>query len=294
MQVSHKDQNTNILVSSLLDVINKSLTPKLSDWWVKVILIAALLSLIEIRSDGWKLAFSVTTLILLSLIWLPFLLKILSLVGGGIKTEVGEVNTPGLIDLVARLLGVINDIGDQVDDKNINKAREIINEARREAEREIAAQIPDKAAARKRCEELAKRYQEIRKEPPGQQRTYKMSQTIAEIRALASVADYSSQELDRLFKSNSTGNRILVLAILQACPDIALFDSITASIQDSRSAFEQSMALRISENLVEKLNDEQKKRLREVIENEEVKKHIGSDDSRKIPAERILKSLIAG
>src|SRR5690242_16925225 len=72
--------------------------PKL---WVGTMLVAALISTLHIDiSPEHKVSGSVgvtgLTALLLALIWLPALVRILGIAGGGVKTPAGEATTPGL------------------------------------------------------------------------------------------------------------------------------------------------------------------------------------------------------
>lgn len=76
--------------------------------WIVIVLVAALVSTISVgrtSGGGWSVTFQVTTVtvVLVGLIWLPAVLRLLALAGGGLKTPAGEVTTPGLAELLRSL-----------------------------------------------------------------------------------------------------------------------------------------------------------------------------------------------
>ncbi len=77
--------------------------------WIIIVTVIILLSMFEItqttekNAEGTNTNFTVNfhlttiTVVLVALIWLPSLLRVISLLGGGIKTSVGEASTEGLL-----------------------------------------------------------------------------------------------------------------------------------------------------------------------------------------------------
>src|SRR4051812_13060945 len=76
-------------------------------WTVGVATAAVLSTLSFVRKPGGGLevSFHVTTItaVLLGLIWLPALLRVIALAGGGLRTPAGEASTPGLMDFLKLL-----------------------------------------------------------------------------------------------------------------------------------------------------------------------------------------------
>src|SRR4051812_173776 len=77
---------------------------KVSWPWVALMVVAAVVSTIHLDiSERHKLSGSIAvtslTAVLLALIWLPALLRVLGVAGGGVKTPAGEATTPGLARL---------------------------------------------------------------------------------------------------------------------------------------------------------------------------------------------------
>ena len=98
-----------------LDPVNRLLSSLLNlpRPWLAVAIAMILLSTVEVTltsSGEMTVAFRVTgiTALLFALIWLPILLRIIALLGGGVKTSAGEASTPGLLTLLPKLIATHN------------------------------------------------------------------------------------------------------------------------------------------------------------------------------------------
>ncbi|ATG50116.1 hypothetical protein CFK38_00200 [Brachybacterium vulturis] len=77
---------------------------------------------------------------------------------------------------------------------------------------------------------------------------------MSQARTLANT-DISAQDVRRLFYTNTEGNRITAIGIMQARPELADMECLTDSVHKSRSAFEQYQALRAVSETVSQLSD---------------------------------------
>src|SRR5438477_13212007 len=81
---------------------------RLPKYWIIISILFVLLSVFDLSwtgKTGFSLSFQIssTTAIFLALMWLPALLKVFALVGGGIKTPAGEITGLGMTDLLQSL-----------------------------------------------------------------------------------------------------------------------------------------------------------------------------------------------
>ena len=84
------------------------LVAPLQRFWVPVVLVAALLSTISVErkpGGGWSVDFHITTVtaVLVGLVWLPAVIRLVALAGGGVKTPAGEFTTGGIGALLGSL-----------------------------------------------------------------------------------------------------------------------------------------------------------------------------------------------
>jgi hypothetical protein len=72
--------------------------------WATLMLVLAVLSMISVTAKGGAIdgtiAVTPITVALIALIWLPALVNVIALAGGGLKTPAGEVSAGGLLKLI--------------------------------------------------------------------------------------------------------------------------------------------------------------------------------------------------
>jgi hypothetical protein len=162
-------------------------------------------------------------------------------------------------------------------------------------EADLVSLAPEAQQARKQPKELARVYEEMRRDMgPGTARTLKMTSIVTQARALAKQAGYGSIEVSELFAGDSEGARIVSLAIVQALPDLNFFDLVLQSISSSRSAFEQYQALQAMEHLLPLLNADQKRKLTTVLKDQRsggAGKFITKDSDRWLVSARMLDAI---
>ncbi|HEY9735678.1 MAG TPA: hypothetical protein V6D06_05320, partial [Trichocoleus sp.] len=227
-----------------------------------------LLSMIDVGysgQEGWSFAFGIKpiTAVMFGLIWLPVLLRILAVSGGGIKTGAGEANTPGLISLLPKLIATLDSV-----EPTLDKAEQAqVAAIRQEAEQEWGAfAVSGEMDARNRLQSLAREYEEVRRVmPSGSDRTFRLREIAARIRSMAAEAHYSPSEIWRLFSQGSEGLRIASLEMLHRHPYPECFSLVVDAISQPRSAFEQFSALKTAEKMLPAMTSDQMEQLRQVI-----------------------------
>lgn len=154
-------------------------------------------------------------------------------------------------------------------DKALEAEQPKLQQTRQALEADLVSLAPEAQQARKQLKELARVYEEMRRDmAPGTGRTVKLTSIVAQAKALAQQAGYGSMEVSDLFAGDSEGDRIVSLAIVQALPDLNFFNLVLQSISSSRSAFEQYQALQAVERLLTLLNPDQKQELTVVLEDQ--------------------------
>ena len=104
MADEHRSQRISIgQIQQLLGLILPLPRP-----WAILVCVGALLSGVRVRvGSGWDAvgSFHLSWLaaVMLSLLWLPALMRVVMLAGGALKTPAGEAGTPGLLDLLRSL-----------------------------------------------------------------------------------------------------------------------------------------------------------------------------------------------
>jgi hypothetical protein len=280
--------------------------------WMQTLAVAIVLSLFEVtrNADGGvtvSLHVTAITTILVGLVWLPFLLKVVALSGGGIKTPAGEASTPGLASwLHTAKDAVVSGIA------AVDTAQAVAPAAQRPVLQQIQSELQDKlvglstlstptsprdqgSAYLTTLRTLARTYERLRATlPSSSQRTFEMSKITAEARAIAQATLITSADAISLFQEGREGSRVVALAVMQAKPDPAYFPLVLDAIDHSRSAFEQYQALRTAQVLLPMLSAEQKQQLAQVISHQQSGQpgtHITPDSDRRPLSDNILKAI---
>jgi hypothetical protein len=250
--------------------------------WVACVAIVSVVSLFQVnRSADGGLAFEFhvtnTTVLLLAVGWLPALLAVVAVAGGGLKTPAGEATTGGLLPLLQVLdttakqaiLPTLVAGLEQAETASQPGTRDQVRTLRREAEKELAALPLDAQTARQELDRAAVAYDAIRAtEPSGRTRTMHMSELVAGARAAAVNARLGGRDLNERclrFGEAPDGERIVTLTLIEALHQPDCFPVVLSGIGNSRSAFEQSRALRVAQRLLPSLDASQRHQLRQVI-----------------------------
>jgi hypothetical protein len=270
-----------IPVERLGEVIN--LVAALPGRWILVVVLAAVLSLFEISSgtDGkftFSFRFTAITAGLVALVWLPALLKIVALTGGGVKTSFGEATSPGLGGLLPLLTALDPDTKREtlphvIAALQVGKA-ELLGEAKAESakiqrnlESQLAALPLDAQQARLELDQLARAYEQVRTSmPAGNERTVRMASIAVSMAALAKKTKYSPEEVIQRFQKGTDGDRLAAIQQVQGNPNPGCFQIILDAIRNPRSPFEQYRALLVAQAMLPQINEQQKQVLRDSLQ----------------------------
>jgi hypothetical protein len=246
--------------------------------WVLAVGLAALMSVFEVTRQpegGISVTVRVATItaILVALVWLPALVRVVALVGGGIKTPAGEVRTEGLLDILRQsdaamkrevLPGVIGALS--IAKKTAPQARHYSELLERELDLSIA---PDTEQARKDLAAMLEEYKRLRELPFGHERTAKVSTVAARIRALAVRSGYTSAEFRQLLEADRESGVIVLLGLLQSNPDARYFDTVLREVENPIGPQEQYYALVAIETMLPSLSSEQSQKVEAAIRTQE-------------------------
>ena len=243
--------------------------------YIFVLGLAIFLSLFQITRNpqgAVTVTFGLTniTAVLLALIWLPFLLKVIALSGGGFKTMAGEASLTGLLGLLSNLdpetqrealsttLGVL----EAAEPKLPQTERTRLQEIKQGLETQLASLPPETQKARQQLLNFARLYEALREDMPwSAARTFRMETLMAQARTLAKQSGYTLLEISEIYARQTEGDRVIALALVQANPDARFFELVLDSIDHSESGFEQYHALVAMERMLPLLDPEQKKML---------------------------------
>lgn len=246
--------------------------------WAIVLSVTGLLSLLEITRApgvGTSVTMRVTsiTALLAALVWLPVIVKVVALVGGGIKTPAGEVRAEGLLELLRQsdpatkreaLPAVIGAL------RTAESAAPEAETYRNILEEELATSIPpDKKRARDQLAEALAEYSQLRQLPFGPERTAKIGTVAARVRALATISDYTSDEIVELTNTNTADATLILVGLMQTQPDSSHFGYILEQVEDPIGPQEQHQALLALEAMLPALDEGQLSTLTSAIVNQE-------------------------
>ncbi|MEU6576771.1 hypothetical protein [Streptomyces sp. NPDC046805] len=104
--------------------------------------------------------------------------------------------------------------------------------------------------------------------PSGPQRTRAMEEVVSRARRLAEEQSFEAAEVLRWLREGSDEERITALAMMQASRELRNFEAALATVEHSRSPFEQYHAMLLTSIMVDDLDREQRRRLADVIASE--------------------------
>ncbi len=269
--------------------------------WSAAVVAGAVVSCFKVTrgpAGHWsvELAVTTTTVVLLSLLWLPALIRVIALTGGGLKTPAGEATTVGLVDILhlvdpelAReaLPSVIAAV-EQAETTAPREQRAAAHDVRRSLERELERVEPGGPAV-ELLRAQAREYERLRAQlPPSSDRTLQMNRIVVRVRAAVAKGQISAEQLRALFADDGDGGRVVTLAAWQARPELADFEQLLDAIDTSRSAFEQYHALLVARTLLSGLTADQRQRLKRIMREQR------ADPAKGILADRSRADLVDG
>lgn len=266
MNLNGSIENIKLLLDKIIEI------PAL---WIILVCILTLASTLRIEDlcavfisgnlDSLKIHFEITsiTVILLITIWIPCLLKLIGLLGGGIKVNNTEFSTTGLIKSLTDLIGAIDIIEPSLDPTQGDDVKLIRDNAERELATTFTQNINN---ARAQMLKLSSDYESIRKNmSPSKERTAMQGNIFTQMRVHCSIIRYSKSEIKDFLESKSLGNRIIGLAAVQIDLDFQFFSQIIQIIEKSTVPYEQYQAIRVLENFIQYLNKDQCALVRKVL-----------------------------
>lgn len=121
-----------------------------------------------------------------------------------------------------------------------------------------------------------------------------MGAILSQMRGLYYNLNYRPEQIIKLFRTGSEGNRIAALALAKVKPDAAYFDMLIEALRGTKSAFEQYQALSAIEQLFPQLSENQKGVLKSAITGQKGEgpgRFINPGTDREAIADRLLKMM---
>ncbi len=216
--------------------------------------------------------FSVTTTTIgvVALIWLPALLRLLSLTGGRVKAAGVEASASGLLGSTDDFISDLTNIRTVTEEAVMQtpQADEKLTAVAEQVE-QMAAQylgtidaVTDESVVR-----LAESYKKLRSSmEPGTERTVEMTRIVNEARVRAGADPERAKRLGSLLvRSKEQGQRIVGLAFLQEAPAPSSFEDLLTLVRDSATAFEMFHALLALKSLAPDLGRRERSTAAEIL-----------------------------
>jgi hypothetical protein len=248
--------------------------------WAVAMVVVAIVSAVDLTRGpngdvGFHVAVDAVAVGAIALIWLPSLVRLLSITGGSLKAAGMEASAGGLLsanELVKTLAGIKNET-EQVHPSSSGTAEtnpvaaKVNDEIYRIAESYLP---PEEAINDRALDAIARRYEEIRRtQPPGWDRTLAMTRCVNEARVRAKAAPEAARRRAlRLLPSGAAGDRIVGLGLIQEAPDATAIEHVLRCFTGSASSFEAYQALVAVMRLAELLSPEQRREVSAAIEHE--------------------------
>jgi len=240
---------------------------KLPKPWVLTVAVLAVLSSITVEhpaSGGWGVDVNVdaATIGIVALVWLPALLRLLSLTGGKVKAAGVEASSGGLLGSPENLIEDLTEIRTGAEEAG-RRAPEI-DRAMEQVQRQIDEMASEylsgsDAVTEHSISRIADEYEAIRSTmPPGSARTTRMTRVVNEARVRAGANRDTARRLAiPLLHSEKEGQRIVALAMLQEAPSNKAVDGVLNLVSDSATAFEMFHALVALREIAPKMSVEE-------------------------------------
>jgi hypothetical protein len=144
-------------------------------------------------------------------------------------------------------------------------------------------------AVRSALSEAARRYDERRAEmEPGGPRDQQMEKDLEEAELTAKKQKPTLKKMEALFDAPEGGARIDVLGAMRAHPDLRHIDLILRGVQKPRAPFDHDRFLLLAGQELYRFNDDQKRTLRQYIEDQRASGDIKPRHVRWATSERVL------
>ncbi|MFB0619338.1 hypothetical protein [Streptomyces sp. AGS-58] len=116
---------------------------------------------------------------------------------------------------------------------------------------------------------IAASYRSVRRSMrPGPDRTRAMQEIVSRARRLSEEQPFEPAEVLRWLREGSDEERVTALAMMQASRELRNFDAALATIEHSRSAFEQYLAMLLTRLMIDDLDAAQLRRLADIVKSQ--------------------------
>jgi hypothetical protein len=240
--------------------------------WARVVLVGCVLSMFEVTNSQGHLVvtYHITpvTAALSALVWLPSIISLIALSGGGVKTSGGQMTTPGVLELLRLVeptpqrealltVGAALETATSLSTPERVKARAIIDEVDAQL-----ASLPSDPEDARNPDNYAHEYEALRRTlPSGADRTFLLNRLMSQVRLRVKRGDLRPISVSAFRKSQSEGERIVNLVAAQSKRDARYFGVVLDAISNPRSNYEQYEALRSMLAIVPWISAEQRERL---------------------------------
>lgn len=173
----------------------------------------------------------------------------------------------GFHDFLHGLMRTIAEIEVRIETGQDVSAKKEIQTIRRIVEQAFGSYSQDSGQVRKKLEELAKNFEKLSFElMDDYKHSTKVSGIIVQARALACQANLTEKEIDdRIVNGSSDGERIVNIGLLYIVKAKKGFDYLLELIDKPKSPFEQYHAMLLAEHMAYGLDEEQRKKLEDVL-----------------------------
>jgi hypothetical protein len=246
-------------------------------WWACAMVALAAASSVTVSKTAsgavvFHIAVGTQALGAIALLWLPGLLRLLSLTGGRGAAFGVEASVGGLKDAPEELIAGLARIRTEVSAEFVTPdSAPLADTVRAEVDRIAATSLSGTLTVTNEVlGDLARRYEHVRNtEPPSPSRAIAQNQILNEARVRARAApETAANAAQPLLNSTLPGDRVIGLALLQQQPNPEALARILYLIQNSASAFEQYHALEAIEAMAPVLAPPQRAEARAIIEKE--------------------------
>jgi hypothetical protein len=188
---------------------------------------------------------------------------------------------------------------DRIEEQLRPEERAELANRRRQAESRLANMLSEGEGPRGELDRSAQEYETLRRQlPAGAERTMRLSELVARVRSLAQKASPTPQTIIRIFAKGGEGDRVVALSLLESVGSAQAASVVEEALENSRSSFEQYLAIRVARQLVDSLGEEQRRRWVELLgrlrSGQTQGVSITPDSDRWEPSERLLERLAAG
>lgn len=250
--------------------------PPLS-WWVWTIMI---LILVILSSAGFSwsppkplaisFGVSTTSVILLSLLWLPAIIRLIATFGGRVHTPAGDIETDGLLHAQPiNVLGLLSYALVHTPDLGVSEtqpAQELLQDLQDVLQQRVGSEQVQRV-----LHELAHDITERLPRSPDNlfvddDRATQLTALIGILSSLIPLAKFSNRAIAQFVQSRDIGQRILGLVAVSSSPNIAFYQEVISYLRDAYTYQERYWSLRAVQSIISVANPDMRRRIHQDIE----------------------------